>query len=97
MIGLDHPAPIEPRGEAGLILETIIVSRYLEQLRRHASQRPRFGYRRLHVNHKRIYPLHRAEGLAVRRKKRKRPAAGLRVVNQLGVDSFAGLQLQGIS
>ena len=48
-----------------------------------AGQRPRFGYRRLHallvrdgwtVNHKRVYRLYRAEGLAVRRKKRKRVA-----------------------
>jgi len=46
-----------------------------------ASQRIRFGYRRLHVllcregfgvNHKRIYRMYRQEGLVVRRKKRKR-------------------------
>jgi putative transposase len=58
----------------------------VEQLRQHAATRPRFGYRRLHlllrregwrVNHKRVY---RAEGLALRRKRRKRLAAGLRVV-----------------
>lgn len=45
-----------------------------------AAQRPRFGYRRLHVllrregirvNHKRIERLYRAEGLAVRRRGRK--------------------------
>ncbi len=61
----------------------------VEELRRHATARPRFGYRRLHVllrrggwsiNHKRVYRLYRAEGLALRRKKRKRLAAGLRVV-----------------
>jgi putative transposase len=61
----------------------------LDQLRRDAVERPRFGYRRLHVllrrrgwrvNHKRVYRLYRAEGLAVRRKRRKRLAAGLRVV-----------------
>ena len=61
----------------------------LDQLRRDAMERPRFGYRRLHVllrrrgwrvNHKRVYSMYRAEGLAVRRKKRKRLAAGLRVV-----------------
>jgi putative transposase len=53
------------------------------ELRRHAARRPRFGYRRLHlllrrdgwcVNHKRVYRLYRAEGLAVRRRKRKRIA-----------------------
>jgi putative transposase len=32
------------------------------------------------VNHKRVYRLYRAEGLALRRKRRKRLAAGLRVV-----------------
>ena len=45
-----------------------------------ATQRPRFGYRRLHVllrregivvNHKRIARLYREEGLAVRRRRRK--------------------------
>ena len=46
-----------------------------------ALERPRFGYRRLHVllkregqtiNHKRVYRIYRAEGLAVRRKSRKK-------------------------
>lgn len=46
-----------------------------------AVERPRYGYRRLHVlvrregfavNHKRIYRLYRAEGLAVRRRRRRR-------------------------
>jgi putative transposase len=50
-------------------------------LRDLAAKRPRYGYRRLHVlmgreghrmNHKRLYRLYRTEGLAVRRKKRKR-------------------------
>jgi len=54
-----------------------------ERLRALASQRRRFGYRRLtvllrreglRVNHKRVYRLYRAEGLAVRRRKRKRCA-----------------------
>ena len=49
-----------------------------------ATQRPRFGYRRLHVllvregwlvNHKRIQRMYREERLMVRRKKRKRVAA----------------------
>lgn len=48
-----------------------------------AQQRPRFGYRRLHallrregemVNHKRVYRVYRAAGLAVPRRKRKRVA-----------------------
>jgi len=50
------------------------------RLRELAEQRPRFGYRRLHVlvrregivvNHKRIERLYREEGLAVRRRGRK--------------------------
>jgi len=61
----------------------------LEDLRAHAVARPRFGYRRIHVllrrggwrvNHKRVYRLYRAEGLAVRRRRRKRMALGLRTV-----------------
>ena len=57
------------------------------RLRELAAQRPRFGYRRLHVllrregivvNHKRVERLYRAEGLAVRRRKRKSPARVLR-------------------
>lgn len=53
------------------------------RLRALAHQRPRFGYRRLtvllrrdgeQVNHKRVYRLYRAEGLAVRRRRRKRVA-----------------------
>ena len=51
------------------------------RLRELAAARPRFGYRRLHLllqregvaaNHKRIYRIYRAEGLAVRRRNRKR-------------------------
>ena len=54
-----------------------------QRLREQAAQRPRYGYRRLHVllrregldvNHKRIYRLYCEEGLAVRRKRRKRVA-----------------------
>lgn len=53
-----------------------------------AEQRPRFGYRRLHrmlrreewvVNHKRVYRLYREEGLAMRRRKRKRFRSEARV------------------
>jgi putative transposase len=52
------------------------------RLRELAAQRPRFGYRRLHVllrregitvNHKRVARLYRAEGLAVRQRRRKSP------------------------
>ncbi len=53
------------------------------RLRELAAERPRFGYRRLHVllrregviiNHKRVERLYREEGLAVRRRTRKRVA-----------------------
>ncbi len=59
------------------------------RMRELASERPRFGYRRLHVllrregitvNHKRVYRLYRAEGLAVRQKHRKRLASAQRTV-----------------
>ena len=52
-----------------------------ERLRELAGERRRFGYRRLHVwlrregeqvNHKRVYRLYREEGLAVRKRNRKR-------------------------
>ncbi len=52
-----------------------------EELVKLARQKPRYGYRRLHallerrgheVNVKRIYRLYAEEGLAVRRRKRKR-------------------------
>ena len=54
-----------------------------QRLRELAAERPRFGYRRLHVllrregviiNHKRVERLYREEGLAVRRRRRKRVA-----------------------
>jgi putative transposase len=54
------------------------------RLRTLARERPRFGYRRLHVllqregyqvNHKRVHRLYREDGLVVRRRKRKRVAA----------------------
>lgn len=54
-----------------------------QRLRTLAVERPRFGYRRLHVllrregvivNHKRVERLYREEGLAVRRRGRKRVA-----------------------
>jgi len=58
-------------------------------LRELAAQRPRFGYRRLgillrragwRVNDKRVYRLYRADGLAVRRRRRRKLAAGTRIV-----------------
>ena len=56
------------------------------RLRSLAAERRRFGYRRLTVmlrregwavNHQRVYRLYRAEGLAVRRKRRGKRAAGV--------------------
>jgi putative transposase len=67
----------------------VMVEGLLEAIRVHAAARPRFGYRRIHVllrrggwrvNHKRVYRIYRAEGLAVRRRKRKRMAVGLRTI-----------------
>lgn len=62
-----------------------------ERLRELARERPRFGYRRLWVmlrreghliNHKKVYRLYRLEGLAVRRRTRRRKAcAAVRVVD----------------
>jgi putative transposase len=60
----------------------------LARLTVHASDRPRFGYRRLHtlvdreglhVNHKRVYGLYRAAKLQVRRRRRKRLTRGQRM------------------
>jgi putative transposase len=54
-----------------------------------AAERPRFGYRRLHVllgreavvaNHKRVWRVYQQEALAVRRKRRKRTAPPRRVL-----------------
>ena len=58
------------------------------RLRELAAARPRFGYRRLTIlvrreqgaiNHKRVYRLYRQEGLAVRRRGRKRVARTARI------------------
>lgn len=58
-----------------------------QRLRELAAERPRYGYRRLHVllvreghqvNHKRIHRLYREEGLTVRRRLRKRVCRGQR-------------------
>jgi putative transposase len=57
--------------------------RVRERLRMLATERPRWGYRRLHIllkrelgviNHKRVQRLYRLEGLAIRRRARKRVA-----------------------
>ena len=55
-------------------------SKLREQLVELARERPRFGYRRLHVmlptekpvNHKRVWRVYREAGLSVKRRKRKR-------------------------
>lgn len=63
--------------------EEQIIRPLAERLQQLAQERPRFGYRRLHVllgregwkvSWKRVYRIYRALGLAVRRKKRKRVA-----------------------
>lgn len=60
----------------------------VQEMRQLAAERPRFGYRRLHlllqrqghtVNHKLVYRLYREEGLTVRKRKRKRLVAGQRL------------------
>ena len=60
----------------------------LARLTAHASERPRFGYRRLHtlvdreglhVNHKRVYGVYREAKLQVRRRRRKRLTRGERM------------------
>ena len=64
-------------------------SELVARLRTLASKRPRWGYRMLHlmlrregrqINHKRVYRLYRLEGLAVRRKQRKRMASAARTL-----------------
>lgn len=65
----------------------------VDRLRELARHRPRFGYRRLHallrregevVNHKRVYRVYRAAGLAVPQRKRKRVAASRGQSVQIG-------------
>jgi len=64
-----------------------INAQLLTRLSAHASERPRFGYRRLHtlvdreglhVNHKRVYGVYREAKLQVRRRRRKRLTRGER-------------------
>jgi putative transposase len=76
LVGLDRSrARYQSRRRPNTALRT--------RLRELAYQRPRFGYRRLavllrregiHANHKRVYRLYKDEGLAVRRRRRKRVA-----------------------
>lgn len=75
-----------------------------ERLVRLAREKPRFGYRRLHVllqrdglkvNHKRVWRVYRAAGLCVKRRKRKRlvrvgmPATVVTAPNQQWALDFA--------
>ena len=76
------------------------------KLRELAVHRPRYGYRRLHVllrrdgfvvNHKRVWRVYVQQGLAVRRRERRRLAAGARVIldhptrpNQIWAMDFMG-------
>src|SRR5262249_54885051 len=69
------------RSSCRYVARRTMVQGLLDDIRVHAAARPRFGYRRIHVllrrsgwrvNHKRVYRIYRAEGLAVRRRKRKR-------------------------
>lgn len=69
----------QPRADEGMLRQ---------RLRKLAAQRRRFGAPRLHVllrregwqiNHKRTERLYRAEGLALRRRRHRKRAAGLRV------------------
>ena len=87
------------RRACGLLLVPVSSFRYKAQrrddgLNEHlvelARQKPRYGYRRLHVllerdgehvNHKRVHRIYREEGLALRRKKRKHC---VRVLTPLG-------------
>ena len=57
----------------------------LADMRRHAGQQPRYGYRRIHnllvregwrINHKRVQRLWRIEGMRVPRKRSKRRRLG---------------------
>ena len=68
------------------------VSGLMERLLVLARERPRYGYRRLHVllrregfavNHKRVHRLYRREGLMVRRRLRKRLTRAARVPRPL--------------
>ncbi len=76
-------------------------SDFASTTRRLAHEKPRFGYRRLHIllrrageriNHKRVQRVYRAAGLSVRRIRRKRltrshtQRAALSMPNRNGID-----------
>jgi putative transposase len=83
------PHAFSQRRACGLLMGAVSSCRYQarrsdEELRERlvelAREKPRFGYRRLHVllrrcgeavNHKRVHRVYREAGLALRRKKRK--------------------------
>lgn len=81
------------------------------RMRELAMDRPRYGYRRVHVllrregwhvNHKKLHRLYREEGLALRSRRRKKRAAQIRVVtpapsetNQLWSMDFVSDTLAG--
>jgi putative transposase len=75
-------------------------------LRDRAAERPRFGYRRLHVllrrdgwhvNHKLVHRIYRDEGLAVRRKRRKRLASAARVYRPIATRPDQRWQMDFVS
>ena len=76
-----------PRATCRYQSERIEDPQLRKELRQLAAERPRFGYRRLHlmlrrkgwaINHKLVYRLYREEQLAVRRRIRKRIASSRR-------------------
>lgn len=76
------------------------------RLRELGGERRRFGYRRLHillrregwgVNHKRVYRVYREEGLAVRRRKRKRAAGAERMSLAAPVRANQGWSMDFVS
>ncbi|GGM17264.1 IS3 family transposase [Deinococcus aerophilus] len=73
-----------------------------DKLRTLAGERPRFGYRRLHillrrqgviVNHKRVYRVYRDEGLAVRKKIRRKGAARTQLPSHVADQGQRALEL----
>jgi putative transposase len=74
-----------------------------------ARQKPRYGYRRLHVllarrgwlvNHKRLYRLYRQEHLAVRRLRRKRlarPSAPIAQLNRVNQERSMDFVMDGLA
>ena len=80
------------RSVARYLPQKVDTSELVMRLRELASERRRYGYRRLAVllrregflvNHKRVYRLYREEGLLVRRRRRKKTAGVERVMPPL--------------